>query len=104
MATVNFSLNRVDGRATTGSTMPVTKSQHEAEEDIVSSGTSQQLSIAGTAPGQQFWTVEASGGAVWVKFGANPTAVAGEGWLVPDGGSRSFSVTEVDEIPAVIDA
>jgi hypothetical protein len=103
MATVHVTLSRVKGRASTGSTMPVQDSVEISADTMTSSGTSAQSSI--TAPDLDcFWSVTVTGGNVYVKFGANPTAVADAGYLLLDGDTRDFSPCAVSEKLAIKDA
>lgn len=106
-ATVGITCGPVDNRTAAngtspGAQMPVPQSVPTAAQTITSSATSQQTTITGTAG--QFWRVVASGGAIWVKAAADPTAAAGDDWLVPAGGVLELSVTAASEKLAVIDA
>jgi hypothetical protein len=71
-------------------------------DTVTSSGTSTQATPTGQ-PGQ-VWTVSVSGGNVYLKFGANPTAAADAGWLMLDGETREWGVSVADELVAVKDA
>ena len=108
MATVNIALAQANNleRTQEDSPLPISDSVPDAAESLTSSGTSQQgASIASAIEWpKQHWTVTASGGAVWVKFGANPTAAAGDDWLVLDGQTRNFGVSGASEKCAVKDA
>ncbi len=58
---------------------------------ITTSGTSQQSSNSvQTADDNEFWIITAAGGDMWVKFGADPTAAAGDEWLITDGQTREW--------------
>ena len=73
-------------------------------ETITSTGSSQQSSNAApTADLNAFWIVTVVGGAVWVKAGSSPTAVAGDDWLISDGQTREWKATAGDKL-AVINA
>jgi len=55
-------------------------------ETITSSGSSQSTSGgASQIQGDQYWRITVSGGAVWVKIAANPTAAANSDRLLLDG-------------------
>lgn len=81
--------------------VPVLRSAVLGSEAITSSGVSQQSSVAATR--DSYWHITVSGGAVWVRFGANPTAAAGDDWLIPAGGNLDVQAVTGD-IVAVIDA
>ena len=103
MATVHVTMNNVQGRAITGSTMPVVDSQPTDAATATSSASSAEVAGIVGAIGQ-FWQVTVSGGDVWVAFGTNPTAASGSGHLVLDGETRDFAVTAVGEEIAIKDA
>jgi hypothetical protein len=103
MATVSIVLSQCDTKSISGGAMPVAKSQPKATASLTSSGASQQGSFTTAAKRSDTWTITASGGKVWVKFAANPTASAGNDWLVLDGQTRDFGVSVDGEIPAIID-
>jgi hypothetical protein len=100
MATVGITIGRaVDGFKPAYAGVPV------ISEVITSSGTSQQTT--GTVPQvpDVAARVTVSGGSVWVKTGsANPTAAAGDDYLVPDGGTMDLVFLEVGWKIAVVDA
>jgi hypothetical protein len=81
-----------------------------ASEVITSSASSQQstnssgaaASTSASTSSYRMWTITSTGN-VWVKFGRNPTAVAGS-LLIPAGASRRFLVSSDNEKVAVIDA
>lgn len=80
----------------------VRNSQVEDSDEVTSSGTSQQSSVLGDVG--EVWNIRSEGGAVWVAFGANPTAVVDSSmWLIKDGEERDFAVTANNEKCAVID-
>lgn len=104
MATFTANLSRVRNGAASGGTMPVTPSVPDATATaITTSGTSQQANITSSGV-HQVWTLTVAGGAVWVLFGTDPTAVAGSGWYIAADTTRDFSVTVASEKVAVIDA
>jgi hypothetical protein len=84
---------------------PVPSAVALASAEITTSGTSQQTAFStdGSTFGA-FWVITATGGNVWVKFGANPTAAAGDQWLILDGQTRDFAVDAYAQKLAVIDA
>lgn len=103
MATVHVTMNNVQGRAITGSTMPVVDSQPTDAATATSSGTSAEVAgIVGAAG--KFWQIAVTGGNVWVAFGSNPTAGSGAGHLILDGQTRDFAVTADGEEVAIKDA
>ncbi len=96
MATVNVALSKgMNG-------YPTTTTDARVSEVITSSGTSQ--ASTSLALGGEVVTITASGGNVWVKIGAAPTAEEGGDWLVLDGTTRYFAPTAAGDVVAVIDA
>lgn len=84
-------------------TAPVLAGQPIASEAVTSSAASQQATS--TAPASpSVCSITSSGGAIWVAFGTNPTAVAGTGYLIPDGATREFGRLAPGWKVAVIDA
>lgn len=84
-------------------TAPVIAAQPVSAETITSSAASQQST--NSAPDvPSVCVVTASGGAIWVTFGANPTAVAGTSYLVTDGATREFGRLQSGWKAAIIDA
>lgn len=70
-------------------------------ETITSSGTSQATTI--TASVNEIAHITASGGAVFINYGAAPTAASGSGDLIPDGGSLQIGGLASGDKVAVID-
>lgn len=74
-------------------------------ESITPSGTSQ--ATTGTPPRADYsayWTVtNNASGAVWVKFGASPTAAANADWLLPAGQTMTLMAKAGQQV-AVINA
>ena len=103
MATIHVTLTRVKGKAKTGAPMPVVTSVEILAETVTSGAVSAQATIVPTDT-DMFWNVTARTGDVWVKFGANPTAVSGAGHLVLTGQPRDFAVTFAGEKLAIKDA
>lgn len=107
MATVHITVSQVCSRARTGTTMPVLESRPSQADTLTSSDTSQQSDIFANAvdlgTSVFFWAVTTTGD-IWVRFGTNPTAVAGEGYLLLAGTTSYFSVTGSAEKIAVKDA
>lgn len=104
MATLEIKLVTVQGRASTGSTMPVPDSQPLDEQTltVTSSSAQSNLTVANPTPGE-FWMIKAVGAAIRVKVGANPTAIANSGgWHLSDGERLSLAVKEVGEKLAAI--
>lgn len=108
MATFSVVLVRGNTVSDWGDVLPVAKSQPVAAESITTSGASAAGTafVSGASPRKwsDIWVVTASGGNVWVKFGASPTAAAGDDWLVVDGTTREFGVSVDGENVAVINA
>ncbi|MCA0000967.1 MULTISPECIES: hypothetical protein [unclassified Mesorhizobium] len=106
MATVAITLGSIAQR--TYNDAPVYASVALGSQALASSGASQQSTVVSAAPDLidktfPVWSITASGGKVWVKFGANPTASAGDGWLILDGQTRDFGAAMTAEKVAVID-
>ena len=80
---------------------PVFAAEPDRAQTIASSGTSQQTTAAAGNGG--IVDIAAFGGNVWVKIGANPTAVADSGWVIGDGQSKQFDIEPGHKV-AVIDA
>ncbi len=71
---------------------------------ITTSGASQQSSNSvQAADDNEYWIITATGGDMWLKFAANPTAAAGDEWLITDGQTREFKGLAGDKM-AVKDA
>lgn len=81
---------------------PVVAAHPRAKQLVTSSGTSQATTI--TAQANEVCEITASGGPVWVAFGAAPTAAAGSDHLILDGQSRQFGMLIPGEKVAIIDA
>lgn len=81
--------------------VPVLRSDTLLSEVITSSGTSQQTT--GTATLDGYWRIAVSGGPVWVKAGVNPTAAAGNDYLIPSEGVLELQAESGDKL-AIIDA
>lgn len=110
MATVHICIAQVTGRSINAASMPVPASQPLAVDTMTSSATS-TVSTATTGAGlldkTAFWSVTASGGKVWAKFGPSspaPVAASDDGWLILDGQTREFAVGSVGEVIAIKDA
>lgn len=69
-------------------------------ESVTTSGASAQATAAPTDP-TACWVLTAAGTSIWVKFGTNPTAVAGGDWLIPTGETRVFAVTPGQKVAAI---
>jgi hypothetical protein len=82
--------------------IPALSAHVSAAEAITSSGTSQATTA--TAASTDVARITSSGGAIWVKVGATPTAAAGSDHLVPDGGALDLVNLQVGDKIAVIDA
>ena len=94
MATVQIVLAGATGRSATGATMPVVNSVPVDADTLTSGASSAQADFSAPATGWEtlFWSVTVTGGNVYVRFGANPTAVTEEGcwsWTARPVSSRS---------------
>ncbi|CAN7303116.1 hypothetical protein LJR231_001550 [Phyllobacterium sp. LjRoot231] len=103
MALVNVSLGRLLDGTTKGLALLPASKPISSEAMTSAAGSAQGTQIAPDNKGQLFWSVTASGGDVWVKFGINPIASAGGDWLVSDGQTREWTATPLEKI-AVVDA
>jgi hypothetical protein len=106
MATVDITLAVVQTQGRHGGTVPVFDSAQVDTDTITSSASSQQSDFAvPTGATGLIWDIVVTGGAVRVKFGSNPTAVAAEGggWLLLAETNKQFAATAGDKV-AVIDA
>ncbi|MDO8800040.1 hypothetical protein [Phenylobacterium sp.] len=79
---------------------PVHDSVPIASDEMTASGTSAKSTIV-TTDTAAFWSVTVTGGNILAKFGSDPTAAAGEGWLLLDGQTRDFGVSAVGETIAI---
>ena len=109
MATASICLCRTQNTFPDGSPMPVVSSVPVLDETAANPTSSTQST--GTVPTTVtnnrhglVWEISASGGAIWVTFGTNPTASAGVSFLVPDGAVRHFGAGVAGEKAAVINA
>jgi hypothetical protein len=104
MATVHVVLCQVTSksRAQTGSTMPVPDSVPIGADTMTPTSTSAQATVTpGSAQTGIVWSVTSLDAAVWVNFGADPTAAPDSGWMILAGDSRDFAVTSPNEKCAV---
>lgn len=106
MATVSVVLSSVSNNARSGlnAVMPVPDAVPAGKDSVTSSAASQQAAV--TAPADAdglFWTITATGGNVWVQFGADPTASAGNDHLLIDGVPRDYAAAGSQKV-AIIDA
>lgn len=102
MATVHVVLAASQTRALTGATLPLANSVPVGSDTVTTSSSSAQSSLVAEAGA--IWSVTARDGDVWVKFGANPTAAADDGWLVLTGQTREFGASAALEKIALKDA
>lgn len=99
MATVHINLGRVTALTdATGAPLSIFDSADAQAETMDSTGSSAQAVKTGKRG--YFWCIKALD-AIWVKFGPNPTAVAGDGWLIGAGETRAFKVTADGEKVAI---
>ena len=73
-----------------------------ATQTITTSGTSQASTIEATQGDQ--CEVTASGGDVFIAFGAAPTAASNSGYLIPNGATKYYGNLKPGDKVAVIDA
>lgn len=105
MATVHVVLAGASGRSATGATMPVPNSVPISADTMTSTASSAKADFTAGASWQGlFWSITATGGNVYVRFGDDPVAAAEDGWLVLDGQTRDFAVTGPSETCAIKDA
>ena len=97
MATVKVSFGTFHN---IGGTAVYTKAPRVAET-ITSSASSQQTT--NTATSGEFVTVSASGGAVHIIAGANPTASATVGYLLQDGATMNLGPLAAGDEVAILD-
>lgn len=102
MATVQINLGRVTALTdATGAPVMVFDSV-DAQAETMNSSASNQVA-AKTGKKGYIWSVTALD-AIWVKFGATPIAVSGDGWLIAAGTTRTFKVTADGEKIAILAA
>lgn len=80
--------------------VPVMRTDVRVSETKTSSGASQQST--GSAEAGEYWEIGSTGN-IWVRFAANPTAAAGDDFLIPANSVRHFQSVLGDKV-AVIDA
>ncbi len=103
MATLYIELSTVQGRALTGSTLPVPDGPDVGSDKMTTTGTSQLSDLVGQ-PGQ-VWTVTPVGGNVMVEMAPGaPVALDDGSRSVLDGVARDFAVTSPNERLAAKDA
>lgn len=107
-ATVHASISKVRTVSSSRESVAVPLSRPEQAFSLTSGASSVASTevvenLNGDGGNTQVWTVTVAGSNVWVMFGENPTAVAGEGFLIIDGTTRDFGCVAGDKI-AVIDA
>lgn len=103
MAEVNIILSNVEGYTKKGDDqIPVMAAREKAHDNITSSSSSQQSAITADST-SDVWRITPSGGAIYARFGDNPTAVDKVGWLIPDGASLEVSAESGQKV-AIIDA
>lgn len=87
-----------------GGSLPLAESIPINAETLTSSGTSQQGTIVASNTSTEVWHVKAVSGAMWVAFGASPTATTTTDIHLAEGETYECSASVVDEKIAVIDA
>lgn len=103
MATVHIVLTQVKALSEDGNGVAVPASQEKLADTMTSTTTSVKAAIAAdyTDAVDDFWTITVAGGNAWVKFGLDPTAASDTGYLLVDGQTRDFSVSQLGETVAV---
>lgn len=103
MATLHIELSVVNARAITGATLPVADSADVGADTKTTSAVSQLSDLTGQLG--QIWTVTATGGNVFLNFGAGtPVAASDDGRMILDGQTRDFAVSVANERLALKDA
>lgn len=105
MGTVNAAVITATRSYPNGGALPVIDPVPISAEAITSSGTSAQSSNSVPTPANGvslIWHL-VSDTAVWVKFGSNPTAAAGDDYYLPAELPMQFAANPGDKV-AVIDA
>lgn len=105
MATVSVVLTSVSNKASSGlnAVMPSADAASTLSTSLSSSAASAQASITCPDDGRQhYWVITALGN-VWVAFGDNPTAAAGDDYLVASGSTRDWAAKPGQKV-AVVDA
>lgn len=97
MATINIVFARAVER-----TAQIIAGIPSKAEAITTSGTSQASTNA--AGNEDCCQLTVTGGNVWIKFGAAPTAAAGSDYLIIDGQTREFGHLPAGTKVAVINA
>lgn len=106
MATVAITLSAVSNMARSGlnAVVPVQDAEPYASAIATSTAASQQAAISPFPGGSdQFWTITATGGDVWIAFGDAPVAAPGNQWLIAAGSTREFAAKSGQNL-AIIDA
>lgn len=94
----------MDGDAPVAAAVPISKQR------IDTTATSQQTTIAAPSINAKragsivVCTITATQGDIWAAFGTNPTASAGNDWLIPSGTTRDFGIVSEGMKVAVINA
>ena len=73
-----------------------------AAQKINSTASSQQSTISVLGSGR-YARITSVGGAVSISVGPNPTAVSGQGYVIPDGGTIDLGILAVGDKIACID-
>lgn len=104
MAQVHVVLHGISNRSDLGSVMPALDARTIETQLMTSGATSAVSTIQADRTANRYWTITARSGDVWIKFGTNPTAESGKGWLLQSGHILSFAVGEVGEKVAILNA
>jgi hypothetical protein len=103
VALINIVLGNILEGATQGLAIVPTSRPSSAEGLSSSEVSKTSIQTAPTNKGQQFWSVTATGGDVWLKFAAAPVAAAGSDWLLLAGQTREWAAIPGDKV-GVVDA
>ena len=101
MATANIVLTGAGARGEWGP-MPVYSAYPREVDDVTTTGTSAQSTV--TAREGDFCRICVTGNAVYCAIGADPTAAAGTGFLINDGGTLDLGGLQPGHKIALIDA
>jgi len=84
--------------------MPLAESVPLDEQTVTSTGTSAQSTVVSTSTTRAIWHIKAVDGAIWIKFGTNPTAASGDDIHLASGETYECAATTDAEKVAIIDA
>lgn len=100
MGTLHVALCEMETRATTGSTMPLAKSQPAAAATLDTTTSAARVGELAATGLNQVWVATAIGKDVWFRASANAgsnAAASGQGHLIPAGATITVGVSAVGE-------